>query len=131
MGQALEKRAREFIMQQIREHGEMTTEEIMELIRPHYIFDIPKIMEQALRRKSNQLMAQVRDEQGVRTVFNCKVDGVSKYINVDTCDNLISIKSVEAQLDEKLKGLYISKAKASRRRLEIEGQMELDLERMK
>lgn len=130
MGKALEKRARDFIMQQIRENGEMTTEEIVELIRPHYIFDIPKIMEQALRRKANQLMAQVHDEQGVRTVFNCIVDGVSKYVNVDTCNNLTSIKSVEAQLDEKLKGLTISKAKASRRRMEIEGQLKLDLNRM-
>lgn len=130
MGRVLEKRAHEFIIQQIREHGEMTSEEIMELIRPHYIFDVPKLMEQALRRKANQLVAQVRDEQGVRTVFNCIVDGVSKYVNVDTCNNLTSIKSVEAQLDEKLKGLTISKAKASRRRMEIEGQLKLDLNRM-
>ena len=130
MGKALEKRARDFIMQQIRENGEMTTEEIVELIRPHYIFDIPKIMEQSLRRKANQLMAQVRDEHGVRTVFNCNNDRESKYVNVDTSNNLISIKSIEAQLDEKLKGLSISKAKASRRRMEIEGQMKLDLGQM-
>ena len=131
MGQVLEKRALEFIMEQIRENGEMTPEDIMELIRPHYLFDIPKIMEQTLRRKANQLMSQVRDENGVRTVFNCKVDGISKYVNVDTCDNIMSLKSVEAQLGEKLKGLSISKAKASRRCAEVAGQMKLDLEQLK
>lgn len=131
MGKALEKRARDFIVQQIRENGEMTTEEIVELIRPHYIFDPQVAMEQALRRKANQLMAQIRDEQGVRTVFNCRVDGVSKYVDVDACENIVSLKSVEDQLNEKLKGIAASKAKASRRRMEIEGQMKFNLEQMR
>lgn len=130
MGKALEKRARDFIVQQIRENGEMTTDDIVELMRPHYMFDPQVAMEQALRRKANQLMAQIRDESGIRTVFNCRVDGVSKYVDVDTCENLMSLRSVEDQLDEKLKGIAASKAKASRRCYEVAGQMKLDLEQI-
>lgn len=131
MGRTLEKQAREFIIRQIKENGEMTAEDIVELIRPHYIFDPQATLEQALRRKAQNLMAQIRDENGVRNVFNCKVDGVSKYVNVDTCNNLISVKSVEVQLGEKLNGLTASKAKASRRAMELEGQYSLDLEKLK
>lgn len=41
-----------------------------------------------------------------------------------------SLRSVDAQLRTKLEGLRISSAKASKRRLEVEGQMSMDLEKM-
>ena len=131
MGKILERQARDFIMDQIRENGWMTSEDIVKLIRPHCVFDPQKIMEQALRRKANHLVAQVHDENGVRTVFNCKVDGVSKYVNLDICEDLRTIKNVESQLWEKANGTKASAVKASRRCAEVAGQMKLDLEQMK
>ncbi|MDU7723530.1 MAG: hypothetical protein E7J97_22845 [Citrobacter sp.] len=126
----LEPKAREMIVQKMRESGEMETEEIMDLIRPHYIFDPQTAKEQMVRRKANQLMSQIKDENGARTVFNCKVDGVSKYVNIDESRDVASLRSVDRQLSEKLDGLKISSAKASRRRAELEGQLSLDLAAM-
>lgn len=123
----LEPKAREMIYQKIHDSGEMETEEIVELIRPHYNFDPQVAKEQALRRKAQQIMTSIRDENGARTVFNCKVDGVSKYVNIDESRDVDSLRSVDRQLTEKLEGLKISSAKASRRRSEVEGQMSLEL----
>lgn len=126
----LETKARDMIVQKIRDSGEMETEEIMDLIRPHILFDPQVAKEQLIRRKANQLASQIRDESGIRTVFNCKIDGVSKYVNIDESKDVKALRSVEGQLAEKLNGLEISSAKASRRRMEVEGQMSLDLENM-
>ena len=126
----LEPKAREVIIQMMRESGEMETEELMDLIRPHILFDPQVAKEQLIRRKAHQLAAQIRDEYGTRTVFNCKVNGVSKYVNIDESRNVQALRSVEGQLTEKLEGLAISKAKASRRRMEVEGQLSLDLTKM-
>lgn len=126
----LESKARDMIIQKMHDSGEMETEEIMDLIRPHFLFDPQAAREQQIRRKAHQLASQIRDEKGIRTVFNCKVDGVSKYVNIDESQNVQALRSVEGQLTEKLNGLKISNAKASRRRMEVEGQLSLDLTKM-
>lgn len=126
----LETKARDMIVQKIRDSGEMETEEITALVRPHILFDPHAAKEQLIRRKANQLASQIRDERGIRTVFNCKIDGVSKYVNIDESRDVKALRSVEGQLAEKLNGLEISSAKASRRRMEVEGQISLDLEKM-
>lgn len=108
----------------------METEEIMDLIRPHILFDPQVTKEQLIRWKANQLASQIRDERGIHTVFNCKIDGVSKYVNIDESKDVKALRSVEGQLNEKLNGLEISSAKASRRRMEVEGQMSLNVEKM-
>lgn len=123
----LERRARNVIVQLIMESGEMDTEEIMDLIRPHYLFDPHRAKEQAIRRKASQLAAQVRDDRGIRTVFNCKEDGISKYVNIDASKNVEDLKSVEKQLNTKLIGLKASSTKASKRVMEVEGQLSLNL----
>lgn len=124
----LESKAKEMIMQKMLETGEMETEEIMDLIRPHFLFEPQVAREQMIRRKANQLASQIRDEKGIRTVFNCKVGGISKYVNIDESRDTVALRNVEGQLDTKLNGLKISKAKASRRVMEVEGQLSLDLE---
>lgn len=126
----LEKRAREVIVSTIMESGEMEIDEIMDLIRPHFLFDPMNAKEQAIRRKAHQLAAQIRDEKGIRTVFACKEDGVSKYVNIDASKNVDDLRGVEEQLNMKLIGLYASKSKASARRMEVEGQMRMDLAQM-
>ena len=124
----LEPKAREMIKQKLYEMGEMETEEAMELIRPHFSHDAKAAFERDLRRTTQQIMSAMRDEKGVRTTFNCKVDGVSKYINIDSSNDPIALRGVEGQLKMKLEGLRSSKAKASKRCMEVEGQMRLDLE---
>lgn len=126
----LEPKAREMIVQKMMESGEMTTEEIMDLIRPHFLFDKEAAKEQGIRKLTHQMMAQIRDEKGIRTVFACKVDGIHKYVNIDESRNVKALRSVEGQLTEKCNGLEISCAKASKRRMEVEGQLSFDLEQM-
>lgn len=126
----LEKRARDTIVSIIMESGEMETEEIMDLIRPHFLFDPLVAREQAIRRKAHQLASQIRDEKGVRTVFACKEGGISKYVNIDASKNVDDLRGVEEQLNMKLIGLSVSKSKASARRTEVEGQMRMDLTKM-
>lgn len=119
----LEAKAQEMILHKLSESGEMETGEIMDLIRPHFLFDPLTAKERQIRRKANQLAARIRDEKGIRSVFNCNVDGVSKYVNIDESQDVRALRGVETQLAEKLNGLEISRAKASKRREETEGQL--------
>ena len=48
----LERRAREYILEQIHDSGEMTREEIKDLIRPHFNFDYQTAKEQIATTQS-------------------------------------------------------------------------------
>lgn len=121
-GQTLEKRAKEVIMGQIEDMGEITTEAVMDLIRPHFQFDYQNAKEQAIRRKANRLMSQFRDENGIRTCFSA---GDSKYINIDTTKDMQALNAVQKQIDEKYYGLNAAKKKINKRKRELEGQLPL------
>lgn len=123
---SLEKKAREAILEQMDELGEITTDAVMELIRPHYIFDIKKLRNQALRRTANSLMRRYKDDKGIRTCFNYKDDGVSKYVNVDKTKDLKALESIESQLNKKYKGLNESKKKIKARRQILSGQLSME-----
>lgn len=126
----LEPKAREMIYKKMSDTGEMEAEELYDLINPHFIFDPQAARRREVLRLGSQMMSHIRDEKGIRTVFNCKVGGVSKYVNIDESRDIESLKSVDYQLSEKLNGLQVSSAKASRRRMEVEGQLSLDLGKM-
>ena len=122
---SLEKKAREAILQQMDELREITTDAVMELIRPHYIFDIRKLRNQALRRTANSLMRRYKDDKGIRTCFNYKDNGVSKYVNVDKTKNLKALENIESQLNKKYKGLNASKKKVALRKQVLSGQLSI------
>jgi hypothetical protein len=125
-GSTLDKRAKEIILQQIHELGEVTTEAVMDLVRPHYMFNALAAKEQAVRRKSHRLMSQFRDENGVRTCYNFEDStGASKYINVDITDDLDALTGVNIQISSKLNGLLQAKKKIIRRAIELGGQMKM------
>lgn len=126
----LEPKAAEVIKQKIYESGEMEIEEIMDLIRSHYLFDPVIAREQGIRRKAHQLAAQIRDDKGIRSVFACDVGGKSIYVNIDESQDVNNLRGVEGQLNAKLLGLSSSLGKTSKRRMEVEGQMSLDLKKM-
>ncbi len=121
----LEKQAREAILKQMDELGEITTDTVMELIRPHYIFDIKKLRNQALRRVANSLMRRYKDDKGIRVCFNYREDGVSKYLNVDKTNNLKALETIENQLNKKYKGLNESKKKVNMRKQVLKGQLSM------
>lgn len=124
--QSLEKKAKETILQQMDDLGEITTEAVMDLIRPHYFFDIRKLREQALRRTANNLMRTYKDDKGIRICFNYKDDGISKYVNVDSTKDLKALDIIEKQLSKKYNGLNQSKKKISNRRKELSGQLSIN-----
>lgn len=126
----LEPKAREMIKHKLYEMGEIETEEVMEMIRPHFLFNPVIAKEKELRTVAQKMLSGIRDEKGVRTVFACNVDGVSKYVNIDESRDIASLRGVDRQLAKKLEGLEASSAKASKRRMEVEGQMSLDLEKL-
>lgn len=118
----LDKRAKEVIMQQMAELGEITTEAVMDLIRPHFMFDFQSAKEQAIRRKSNSLMAQFKDENGIRT---CYSNGESKYINIDTTNDWKALNKVERQINNKYYGLNSAKKKIQNRKRQLSGQVDI------
>ncbi len=123
-GKYLEKRAREVILDRMRSNGEMSTDEIMGLIRPHYLFDAQEAREQGIRRQANRLVRSLRDESGIRTCFALKEEDI--YVNIERCSSAGRVGKVEAQLQKQLNGLLASYRKAAYRRQELEGQMALE-----
>lgn len=123
---ALSKQVRKWVFEQMEDMTEINTEEIMDLIRPHYDFDYDKGKEQAIRRQAHSLMARFRDEKGLRSFFACQdEDGNSKYINIDTTRNMDALNAVEKQINNKFSGLRESKKKITQRRLQLSGQLTL------
>ncbi|WP_321024977.1 hypothetical protein [Eisenbergiella porci] len=74
----LEPKAREVIIQILRDSGGMDRDELVDLLRPYFQFDPEAAKEQALKRQAQRIASQVRDEYGTRTVFNYKADGASR-----------------------------------------------------
>ena len=125
MSQVLDKKAKEKILEQMEElGGEITTDVVIKLLRPHYQFDIAKLKEQALRRTANNLMATYRDERGTRKCFSIKSkNGESKYVNIETTKDLGALQEIEDNLNSQYEGLNISKKKIQKRRRELLGQI--------
>jgi len=102
----LEKKAREVIMEQMREHGNMDTEAVMELIRPHYSFNPAVAKEREIRRRAHSLMAAIKDEDGQRVAYNYTTAyGDSVYVNVKKTKSVDALAGVERQINKKYQGL--------------------------
>lgn len=126
MSKVLDKRAKQVILDQIECLGEVTTETVMELVRPHYIFNSLVAREREIRRKANRIMAQFRDGQGTRTCFSYTDNsGQSKYVNIDKTFDIGALNGVSRQINNKLYGLTKASKKVNARLLELAGQTKL------
>lgn len=126
MSSALDKRATVIILELMEELSEVTTEAVMDLIRPHFMFDPRAARERELRRKTHRIMAKFKDDKGVRTCFSyTDALGQSKYVNIDKTFDINALYGVDQQLSQKVSGLKKSGMKSSRRILELSGQMGL------
>lgn len=122
----LERKAKEAIIRRMEELNEITTEEVMNLIEPHFIFDALKAKKQAIRRKAHSLMSQFKDDRGVRTCFSYNNDGNSIYVNIDKTNDMDALIGVEDQISQKYYGLNKAKKKIDRRKQELSGQISMD-----
>ena len=126
MSKALDKRAADVILALMEDLGEVTTEAVMDLIRPHYMFDAHAAKEREVRRKTHSIMAKFKDDKGVRTCFSyTDALGQSKYVNIDETFDINALNGVDQQLNQKVSGLRKSGIKTSRRILELSGQLGL------
>ena len=117
------KEARAQVIEQLRENGEMTKSEIMDMTRQYCSFDEEVLKEQALSRIVGGIIRSVRDSSGVRSAFI--VRNTDTVVDVDTCKSLHKISAVELQLAKQLEGLTASHRKAERRKQELAGQMDI------
>lgn len=116
----LDKRAKEVIMNQIEELGVISTEDVMNLVRPHFNFDAYSARERDIKRKANSLIAQFKDDKGVRTCYNfLDLEGNSKYVNIDSTNDIKALESVNHQISMKYYGLRNAKRKLSQRIAEL------------
>lgn len=119
----LDQRARDYILGRLHDSGEMTREEIKDLIRPHFSFDAQAAKEQAIGRCANQLVSSLRDEQGVRTSFTLRNQDL--VVNVEKSKNLRNIRAVKEQLRKQITGTVASFQKTAQRESELLGQTSL------
>lgn len=117
------KEAYNYIVDTLRENGSMSTEEGIELIRPHYDFDPRAAREREIRKYLGHLVRNIRDGQGTRSTFLVKVK--SEIVNIDTCRDPAKLRAVEKQLKVQTVGSYRSYRKATNRRRAVEGQIAL------
>ena len=84
----LEPKAREVIIQKMMESGEMTVEEIMDLVRPHYLFDPQAAKEQGIRKLTHQMMAS---HPNSFQIFEIQINGrkAERDISGAICSNPI------------------------------------------
>lgn len=102
---ALTKKAREVIISKFEDKPKMSKVELMDEIRPHYIPNIDKLIEQDIGRIANRLVASVRDQNGSREIFAIKEQDERKLIYVDKSNDLLDIKKVYQSLVSTKKGL--------------------------
>lgn len=113
------------IYDMIDRQGFATVDAIANSIRKLIIYDPKAVEDQWYRDKARRLLAQKKDENGIRSLYATKsMRGI--YVNVDTCRDLPKVKAVRRQLEEKRDGLNASIAKANRRVAELSGQMTVD-----
>lgn len=115
--------AKQFIEDQIHDYGEITTEEVMDLIRPHFVFDPENAREQQIRRTAHRIMSGIRSYDRTRTCFAIKKEGESTYVNVENTQNIEDLDKVRAQLGYKFDGLNRSLKKVNERALCLQGQL--------
>ena len=123
---ALTKRAREVIKEKLKNNPKMSTEELIEEIRPHYMVDVPRLVDKDLRKQANGIIARMRDENGVRDVFAVKDHGASCYVAVDQSVSESDLRLIHESLTKTRIGIDASIKKVSRRRQVVAGQLELE-----
>lgn len=121
----LTKKARKVIVEQFENSPKKNKADLIEMIRPHYIPDYKKLVEQDLGRLANQIAASVRDENGARKIFAINDDGKQALVNVDKSENIQDLRSVYKDLLKGRDSRDRSIGKVFKRGQEVAGQMSL------
>jgi hypothetical protein len=124
----LAKEARKVIVDQFENSPKKNKEDLIEMIRPHYIPDYRKLVEQDLGRLANQIAASVRDENGARRIFAINDDGKQALVNVDKSEDIQDLRAVYKDLLKGRDSRERSIGKVFKRGQEVAGQMALEFD---
>ena len=94
----LERKAREAILEEIRDRPRISKKEVFDLVKLHYSPDIGRLINKDIRRLATNLTAQVRDDDGRRQIFSVREKGDDRYVNVDLTENKLDLQIVKEQL---------------------------------
>lgn len=94
----LEKKAREAILEEIRDRPRISKQEVFDLVKLHYSPDIGRLINKDIRRLATNLTAQVRDDDGRRQIFSVREKGDDRYVNIDLTENKLDLQMVQEQL---------------------------------
>lgn len=94
----LERKAREAILEEIRDRPRISKQEVFDLVKLHYSPDIGRLINKDIRRLATNLTAQVRDKDGRRAIFSVREKGDDRYVNVDLTENKLDLQMVQEQL---------------------------------
>ena len=104
----------------MREQGELTTDEAVEMVKPHMI-DPQKLMRAEMLRVVQRIMRSIKGKAGKRVCFNWKEEKESQYVNIETTTSLQSLDGVENQLSWQFYGLHESIMRIAKRRRVLKG----------
>ena len=94
----LERKAREAILEEIRDRPRISKQEVFDLVKLHYSPDIGRLINKDIRRLATNLTAQVRDKDGRRAIFSVREKGDDRYVNVDLTNDKLDLQMVQEQL---------------------------------
>ena len=94
----LERKAREAILEEIRDRPRISKQEVFDLVKLHYSPDIGRLINKDIRRLATNLTAQVRDDDGRRQIFSVREAGNDRYVNIDLTENKLDLQIVKEQL---------------------------------
>lgn len=122
---SLTRKARNVIKEMFAEVPKKRKADLIEMIRPHYIPDYKKLVEQDLNRIANAIASSIRDEVGARQIFVIESEGAPVFVNVDASEDIQDIRAVYKSLVKARDGREQSIAKVKKRGREVAGQLAL------
>ena len=122
----LMKKAKEAILKQIEELGEITIEEAIQLVDPHYSFDSQQARKSAVRRKAISIISLVKDEKGIRKNFVITdKEGTAKVIDIDKSKNVRDLDELKKHLVKSRITIGRSIKKIGKRQKQLTGQISI------
>lgn len=125
---SLMKKARNFVVGKLEDNPRMSKEDVKDLIRPHYIPDYQRLVEQDIGRIATYIINRIRDEKGERQAFIINDQDEQVVIHVDKSQDLRDIKAVYSHLVKARDSREKHISKVRKRGQEVAGQLALNFD---
>jgi hypothetical protein len=103
---------KEIITKSLEHQEKPVITDIVEIIRPYYVWGESELIERELKNKARYIMSTFKDEQKIRRYF---LDESGVYINIENSTDLADLDKVSRQLKKKYNGLKGAINKVSNR----------------